>query len=662
MNHEPGAVRIYGLVPPPNVVPTIDNIDQWAAALADADSARTGDLPWFRRLTPELMATTCPDVDDCQSVELSIMLQKGFTMSTTSPIIATPSLPRHPRVLSTGRPSVFGRGAAGLLGALLAVAAPTLAHAADTPATDTPKVSRFALVIGSNTTSSDDQSPLRFADDDAARIAEVLREAGTDVELLTTFDRDSQQMFSALVGTAKQPTPKAVREGYARLVKRMRKAKAQGEVELTIYYSGHGDVGPDGRGFLTLDGGRLTKHDLFSGMLGKSPADHNHILIDACRSEELVLSRGKGWQPDRLQGDYSRNVEQYLENDQLSSYPNTGVILASSVDQKTHEWDVYRGGIFTHQLVSGLRGAADLNGDGKVEYSEMGGFVSAANRGVSDPRGKLDVVVRAPAGNQRAPLLIHDDIGDKRVALFVGTDVNHYVLEDRRGVRLADLRRGDAHPTYVRLPEGDIFITRQTETHGGTTRKEAKISSTDTGAVLVRQLAFASPQRESRGALVDAFRSGLFRVGYGPSYYAGYTAQEDMLGIGEPDWEVRVWKRVDGEMVEVSRVTGTGEDVAVDPATGEPVPTAPKADADDCDCTDEALARELESMDHYEGDYDDDDDDDWSWSRAWGALSIGPVFTPFSSGGPDPTRPQAHHIEQLRGHRRQRVSKRDPRR
>ncbi|TPV94393.1 MAG: hypothetical protein B7733_15415 [Myxococcales bacterium FL481] len=550
-------------------------------------------------------------------------------MSAPRPTCSPSSSRPHRATPSCSRGHSWRGHVHSVVGGLLALVAPTQASASDQTATPAPHVERFALVIGNNSTSSPQQAPLRFADDDAARIAEVLREAGTDVELLTTFDRDSQQLFSGLVNQAQQPTTDAVKTAYRRLLSRMRQAKSRGQVELTIYYSGHGDVGPDGRAFLTLDGGRLTKHDLFSGMLAPSPADHNHLLIDACRSEALVLSRGKDWRPDRSSEDLSLGVRQFLERDQLASYPNTGVVLASSADQKTHEWEVYRGGIFTHQLVSGLRGAADLNGDGNVEYSEIGGFVSAANRGVSDPRGRLDVVVRAPAGNQRAALISHDDIGDERVALFVGSDVNHYVIEDHRGVRVADLRRGDAHPTYVRLPDGDIFITRQGQTAGRATRKEAKIDEGNTGAVVVQELAFASPQRASRGPLVDSLRAGLFRVGYGPSYYAGYTAQQNLLGIGEPDWEVRVWKRVDGELVEVTRVSGADGQPPVD-SSGPPAGEFP--DSEDCDCTDEQLARELESIDE-DFDFDEDDDDDWSWDRAWGALSVGPVFTPFAPEG-----------------------------
>ena len=95
-------------------------------------------------------------------------------------------------------------------------------------------------------------------------------------------------------------------------------------------------------------------------------------------------------------------------------------MLAHSADQQTHEWERWQGGIFTHELVSGLRGAADLNGDGAIEYSELGAFISAANSGVSDPHARLEVAVRPPRGDERAPLIAHDRVTEQRVLLFAG--------------------------------------------------------------------------------------------------------------------------------------------------------------------------------------------------------------------------------------------------
>ena len=70
------------------------------------------------------------------------------------------------------------------------------------------EIARFALVIANNETLGDKQGikPLRYADDDGARMAELWRELGADVELLTVFDQSSQARFPELVKSAQQPS------------------------------------------------------------------------------------------------------------------------------------------------------------------------------------------------------------------------------------------------------------------------------------------------------------------------------------------------------------------------------------------------------------------------------------------------------------------------
>jgi len=48
-------------------------------------------------------------------------------------------------------------------------------------------------------------------------------------------------------------------------------------------------------------------------------------------------------------------------------------------------------------VISGLWGAADINSDQRIEYSELQSFVASANRTVDDPRAKPSVIVHPPA-------------------------------------------------------------------------------------------------------------------------------------------------------------------------------------------------------------------------------------------------------------------------
>lgn len=459
---------------------------------------------------------------------------------------------------------------------------------------------RFALVIGSNATLDDSADPLRFADDDAASMSELLAEVGYDVALVTTLDSQTQALHPALVRTAFDPSPEGLDAAWKELREKME--AANGEVELLIYYSGHGDVGPDGQGYLTLLGGKLTRNKLFAEILQTSPADHNHVLIDACRSEQFVLSRGrKRWKDDRASEDGTADVGRYLGKNHLGGHPDTGVIVAHSADQQTHEWERYRGGIFTHQLLSGLRGGADLNGDGAVEYSELGAFVAAANSGVKDPRARLEVTVRPPAQDERQPVLRHDSIASQRVLYFPeGEDQRLYTVEDTRGVRLADLRRAGDQPGYLRLPDGDIFISRRTADGSGDAQ-EATIPADVRGVTELPELSFTRTKRAARGALDQAFRAGLFATPYGPGYYAGYTDTRGLLGVADPSWRVETW-----EVDEDGNKTKVSETVVEAPTAQEAIDEEPSVEV--------------------EVDRTHDD-------RTWGGLFFGTVITPQDPSG-----------------------------
>jgi hypothetical protein len=486
------------------------------------------------------------------------------------------------------------------------VASPVAAAPSDSvtaPLLTKVRVERFALVIGSNRSLDKKQAPLRYADDDAAKIATVLVESGVDVELLTLLDRDSQASYPDVPGLAHAATTKELKLRWDALAGRMQKAKDGGAVvELVIYYSGHGDVGPDGQGYLTLDDGKFTRADLFGKILATSVATHNHILIDACRSEQFVLSRGKNrWKSDQAEGGYGEAVRKYLDSHQLGAFPNTGVILAHSVDQQTHEWERYRGGIFTHELASGLRGGADLNGDGHVEYSELGAFVSAANSSVDDPRARLQVVVRPPADDERSPVLVHASLLASRVLLLTDDVPDLWSIEDARGVRIADLRRSGERPGYLRLPEGELFVARERHGESGPVREEATIPADRSGVILGGALDLAAGTQQARGALDRSLRAGLFATPFGPGYYAGYTDRTGMLGVRDPQWREREWEAALAKDAEPPPPVVAPPTVVAPPVTPAPEkPAAPKPNL------------------HV---------------RAWGGIGFGTIISPFAPSG-----------------------------
>src|SRR5690606_23824865 len=80
----------------------------------------------------------------------------------------------------------------------------------------------------------------------------------------------------------------------------------------------------------------------------------------------------------------------------LADFPNVGVVLASSQLGETHEWGRYLAGVFSHEVRSGLLGAADLDDDQKIGFAELAAFVASANARVTNPTIRITPYVRPP--------------------------------------------------------------------------------------------------------------------------------------------------------------------------------------------------------------------------------------------------------------------------
>src|SRR5690606_5258777 len=152
-----------------------------------------------------------------------------------------------------------------------------------------PPVERFALVIGNNRPDASQPSAttLRYADDDAVASHQLLLDSGAHSLLLARLDDDGGRLWSE-PAVRDAPTAAALERAFAALTAAMQGAAARGaEVELLLFFSGHGDVA-GGEGFIALEDARLTRSRLFE-LLSRSPAARNHVFIDACKSYFLVF-------------------------------------------------------------------------------------------------------------------------------------------------------------------------------------------------------------------------------------------------------------------------------------------------------------------------------------------------------------------------------------
>jgi hypothetical protein len=320
---------------------------------------------------------------------------------------------------------------------VLSVAAPGRADADAVAVKD----ALFGLVVGTNRSDAPESLPLKYADDDAVENAALLTQLGARVALLTTLDSASKKLYGEVSAAA--PTKSSLQEAIRVLNSAMDQARGQGlRPVLYLLFSGHGDV-ENNEGYLVLEDGRLRQSELIE-LIRSSKAAVNHLAIDACKSYFLVYGRGEGGRRKPIKSPLAAKAEGLPSN--------TGVMLSTSSAADSHEWEAYQGGIFSHELRSGLRGAADLNLDGVVTYEEAAAFIWTANREIRNERFRPDFFSRPPAGqtSDTAVLARVDRAAGDR--LLIGPQVSaHLFVEDSLGRRIADLHPATSRQTVLIL-------------------------------------------------------------------------------------------------------------------------------------------------------------------------------------------------------------------
>lgn len=241
-----------------------------------------------------------------------------------------------------------GKRRGGWAAAMAVIAAAIAIAASASPAAA--ETRRVAVVVGHNTGGATER-PLRYAEEDAAKMADVLVELG----------EVSPEHLFLVRGRSVEAVMEALRRATA-AVQKSRK-ELDDRVVLTFFFSGHSDAGA-----LQLGNTRLGYAEL-KRLLAATGAEVRLTIIDGCKSGSLVATKG---------GSPGPAFEIGL-TDRLTSV-GEAVLTSSAADEASLESSEIRGSFFTHHLVSGLRGAADSSGDGRVTLSEA--YEYAFNRTV----------------------------------------------------------------------------------------------------------------------------------------------------------------------------------------------------------------------------------------------------------------------------------------
>lgn len=199
------------------------------------------------------------------------------------------------------------------------------------------EVRRFVVVVGAND-GGEGRAVLRYAVDDAKSFAKVLGELGG------AKPRDRIVL--------ENPTTDDLVWNVGEMIDRANAAKRAGaHVQFIFYYSGHSDESG-----LLLGKERFAYKDL-RALIDRGTADVRVAVLDSCASGAFTRSKGGRKRPPFLVGE-------------VTDVQGHAFLTSSSQDEVAQESERVGGSFFTHYLTTGMRGAADADGDQRVTLSE----------------------------------------------------------------------------------------------------------------------------------------------------------------------------------------------------------------------------------------------------------------------------------------------------
>ncbi|QSQ20471.1 caspase family protein [Pyxidicoccus parkwayensis] len=313
-----------------------------------------------------------------------------------------------------------------------------------------PMLRRFALVVGSSEGGAG-RERLRYAGSDALAMSRVLEELGgvaaADRVLLLEADR------AALV-SALERMRALVQESEAPGVRR----------ELVLYYSGHSD----GEGLLPR--GERFPYEELKRALGAVPADVRIAILDSCGSGALTRYKGGVRRPAFL-------------TDASAQVRGHAYLASSSADEVAQESDSIGASFFTHFLVTGLRGAADASGDGRVTLHEAYQFafhetLARTERSQGGPQHAAYDIQLAGSGD-----LVMTDLRGSSVRLAVAEDVQgRLFVRDWGNQLVAELQKPAGRRLALGLAAGRYTFVLERPTQ----RFEAELTVSPKGGAELR--------------------------------------------------------------------------------------------------------------------------------------------------------------------------------
>jgi hypothetical protein len=357
---------------------------------------------------------------------------------------------------------------------------------------------RVAVVVGNNAGNAG-QVELRYAEIDAAKVSRVLLELG-GVEASDLFLLQGKDLAT-------------VEQAMARAKARIAAHQKRGDrVVVIFYYSGHSDG-------IALELGR--ERYTFAGLrrwLKETNAEVRLGLVDSCKSGALLAVKGGTPGPA-----FSIRL-----TDELST-SGEALLTSSAADENALESKEIGGSFFTHHLVSGLRGAADASGDGRVTLTEAYQY---AHKHTISTSGATLAGPQHPTYDYRLSgqgELVLTELAKPTAGLALPDGFERALVIERGGHVIAELTRGD-RPRVALVPgRYGVRMWRAGKAFEG----EVAVAANQVRAVAWTELSattLVASRAKGLSARFSRDESGPFALAVALGGRAGIAEQLDTLG------------------------------------------------------------------------------------------------------------------------------------
>ncbi len=296
----------------------------------------------------------------------------------------------------------------------------------DNQKVDLTVIQRYVVAVGANNGGTE-REQLRYALSDAKSFLKVFNELGgvTRENSLFLAEPDTKSLFTEL----------------GRFQAKIEKSRPENKrLEFFFYYSGHSDDKN-----ILLGEEKVSYEDLRE-IINSIEADVRIAILDSCASGAFTRTKGgKKRQPFMLDTAYDMKGYAFMSS--------------SSANEVSQESDYINGSFFTHYLVSGLRGAADVTQDGRVTLNEAYQFafnetLSQTTKTLSGPQHPNTQIQLSGRGD-----VVLTDIRQSAAILVLLPDlIGNIFIHDKNNLLVVELTKPSGRRIELGLEEGKYRI------------------------------------------------------------------------------------------------------------------------------------------------------------------------------------------------------------